>query len=683
MASFQKQDSMTRVSYRQFFCLIFVLFFLYLTGDAFYRWDGFRYYASFYEFLPSVALVSILWSFTAIFLSILLFPILRMLEWFFFRIKLNLRLEHLLVFIGILLFAGMVLWKGKILIWGSFQTTVQFKQDVFLFTVIVSAGLTWLFHNKAVIWIKALHDRITPLVCLFGIWVILSIPLVAYHLLVKQTNYIESQKIPLFSSADNNRPNIILVTFDALTARDMSVYNYPRPTTPFISKWAKDAHIFSLAEAENNYTVSTTASLMTGKRVWTHRHYHQYDQNPVKGNIESLPLKLKNNGYFNMAYVANSYADVKMLKVSNGFDIAPPVSDFRKPDFIFRAIDKLLYQHFDNKIKMHEWFVKEDFILYKIINRFIVAPLVPDKIKNVFKPGSSENKYVFQNAFSRFLNIIDNNPPMPFFVWIHLWPPHFPYIPSEPYLGIFNSSPESRSAITQKTQSIQLKKWNNKIHPHFPEEKQPLVDLLRDRYDEYIRYCDKQFKDFITELESRNILENTVVILSSDHGESFEHAYFEHDGIHLYEQVTHIPLIIKEPNQTEGTIIKNIVEQIDIPATILDLANIQVPSWMEGRSLLPLMRGEKLPLRPAFSMALQTNSNREGELINRGTFAVWEGDYKLIHYLDMEKNMLFNLSRDPDEMQNLFQLQPEVSQRLLSLIQDNLKKANEKISKGE
>lgn len=683
MASFQKKDSIIEVSFWQFIRLIFVLFFLYLTGDAFYRWDGFRYYASFYEFLPSLALVSILWSFTAILLSIILFPVLRLLERFFFRIKWTLGFEHILMFIGILLIASILLWKGKILIWGSFSTTFKVKQYIFLFAIISSIGLTLLLRNKAAVWIKAIHDRITPLVWLFGIWVTLSIPLVAYHVLIKQTDNIELKKPPLLSSANNNRPNIILVTFDALTARDMSVYNYDRPTTPFISKWAKDAHIFSLTEAENNYTVSTTASLMTGKRVWTHRHYHPLDQNPVKGNIESLPLLLKNNGYFNMAYVTNSYADVTTLKVSNGFDIAPPVSDFRKPDFIFGVIDKFLYQYFDNKIKMHEWFVKEDFILYKIINRFIVSPLVSDKIKSIFKPVSSENKYVFQEAFVKFLNVIDNEPPTPFFVWIHLFPPHYPYIPSESFLGLFNSSPEARSAITQQIQREPLKELNDEIHDQFSKEKQPSVELLRDRYDEYIRYCDQQFKDFIAELESRSVLKNSVVILSSDHGDSFEHAYFEHDGIHLYEQVTHIPLIIKEPNQTEGTIIKNLVEQIDIPATILDLANIQVPSWMEGRSLLPLMHGEKLPLRPAFSMALQTNSSREREIINRGTFAVWEGDYKLIHYLDIERNMLFNLRQDPNEIQNLLEQEPEVSQRLLSLIQDNLKKANEKIRKGE
>jgi arylsulfatase A-like enzyme len=209
---------------------------------------------------------------------------------------------------------------------------------------------------------------------------------------------------------------------------------------------------------------------------------------------------------------------------------------------------------------------------------------------------------------------------------------------------------------------------------------QPEVETLRARYNEFVRYCDKQFEDFITQLTKRGKLKNTVIILSSDHGESFEHGYLTHGNEHLYEQVTNIPLIIKEPDQSEGRIINDIAEQIDIPATILELAHIPVPSWMEGRSLVPLMRGKRLLSRPAFSMNFEKNPSR-GHQITKGTIAVWEGDYKLIHYLQEKKSLLFNLKKDPRELNNLFDREPEIGKHLLTLIQDNLKKANERISR--
>ncbi len=178
----------------------------------------------------------------------------------------------------------------------------------------------------------------------------------------------------------------------------------------------------------------------------------------------------------------------------------------------------------------------------------------------------------------------------------------------------------------------------------------------------------------------RNKLKNTIVILSADHGESFEHNYLTHGGEHLYEQVTHVPLIIWEPGRQNGNFVDDPAEQIDISATILDLAGIPKPSWMEGRSLVPLMRGEGLPFRPLFSMALDWNRSLDN-LITKGTFATWENGYKLIHYYNYHNNksLLFNLKKDPDELENVFEEEPEIGQRLLKRIMDNLETANRKI----
>ncbi len=81
-------------------------------------------------------------------------------------------------------------------------------------------------------------------------------------------------------------------------------------------------------------------------------------------------------------------------------------------------------------------------------------------------------------------------------------------------------------------------------------------------------------------------------------------------------------------------------------------------------------------------MNFEKNLSR-GHQITKGTIAVWEGDYKMIHYLEENKSLLFNLKRDPDELNNLFDEKKEIAQRLLVLIQDNLKKANKRIDMGE
>ena len=460
---------------------------------------------------------------------------------------------------------------------------------------------------------------------------------------------------------------------DALPiSKNMSAYGYNRKTTPFIAEWSKGATLFTNLQAESNWTTSTTASLMTGKRLWTHMAAHLRGARALKSDIESLPLILKKNGYFNMALVANRHAAVDLLGVDGAFDIVPPLIEFINPSSLFGddaslgIIDAFLYRIFARKIKDYDWIVNEDFILNKFVSSFL---------PKVVRPSAPPEK-----VFNKFLDVLNENPPEPFFAWMHIYPPHDPYLPPEPFRGALNSSSEYRTFKSQQVIKYETVKYLHQFQP-YPVGMQPAIDLMRDYYDEYLMYCDKKFEDFIEQLSGGNRLKNTVVILSADHGESFENGYFLHAGPFLYEPVTHIPLIIKKPGRNEGQTINNLVEQVDIPATILDLAGIPKPSWMEGRSLLPLMSGAELPPRPAFSMWLGKNPNQERKIVT-GTYAVWEGEYKLIHYLEKDKSLLYNLKQDPGELNNLFEKEAETGQRLLDLIYDNLKKANERIRSG-
>jgi arylsulfatase A-like enzyme len=473
--------------------------------------------------------------------------------------------------------------------------------------------------------------------------------LVAYGVWGTQTENDALKKVSHSSSVNTGRPNIILLTFDALTARNMSVYGYHRETTPFITEWSKNASTFTMAEAASTYTAPTIASLMTGKRVWTHQLYQPHGYKIINASTENLPLLLRNRAYYTMALIQNTYASAGALGISDAFDIFYPVHEFVLYSSITKMIDYTLNKFFAGRIIIYDWIIRGDFIFGRLMN--IVGRFFPDLSKKEYPP---------EKIFNKFLWIVQNRPPEPFFAWIHLMPPHDPYIPPEPYMGMYDSSPRLRTHSSQ-----------NNIN------KRLYIETTMARYDEFIRYCDEELNNFIKEL--MKYVENTVIILSSDHGESFEHNIIGHGGVHLYEQLTHIPLIIKEPGQIKGRLIHNPVEQIDIPATILDLAHITIPEWMEGQSLVPLVRGERIPSKPVFSMALGANYRLKE--ITGGSIAVWEDDYKLIYYFGEEKSQLFNLKQDPDELYNLFDKEPERSRHLLSLIQENLNRANRRISK--
>ncbi len=647
----------------ELFRLIFTLFSLYSLLDVIHRWNGFSFYASFLEYIPAVALLIFLWSIIAVLTTILIYILLELFERIF---KVDYR--YLLLYGIINMLLGFGVWKIKRFLFPYTQTSNQLKMVVFICVVLVSVYFIWAFRNKVKRFFESVQEGITPLVWLFGIPVLISIPLIIClsSISAGDTNkpipeeYLSTQRlVSTISKSNQVSPNIILIVFDTLTARDMSLYGYHRDTTPFINRWASNATVFTKAYASNNHTSPTVASLLTGKRVWTHQVYHQAGTVPLMSDIESLPSELKKHGYFNVAFVVNQYASVKKMGMLDSFDIAPLSSEFYKPRGIISfderqwgLFESLFYQLFGEKIRIYDWIIGRKFLgrlqaifnpKSKLMNPELTRTVVPPEI-----------------AFNKFLNIVDNLP-QPFFAWIHLFPPHAYYLPPPPYRGVFG--------------------------PYFPPQryKEFVSDLdsndlhdARILYDEFIRYCDEQFKEFITQLEKKEMMKNSVIILTSDHGESFEHNVYQHKVPELYEQLTHIPFVIKTPYQRHGKVINDLVEQIDIPATILELAHIDVPTWMEGRSVVPLLSGEKLSPKPIFSMYLERNRSR-GHLITKGTIAVWEGDYKLIHYLEENKSLLFNLRDDPDELNNLIDKEPEIAQHLLSLIKEELRKANERI----
>ncbi|MEW6601056.1 MAG: sulfatase-like hydrolase/transferase, partial [Nitrospirota bacterium] len=263
-----------RISFWQFFRLVFVVFSLYLMGDAFNRWDGFSYHSSFAEFIPGLALALILWSIVALSTAVIIWILLKALEKISDMAGTGVRTDHILLYTIVFIIIGALVWEGKKFLWPDVTTTKQIKLAVLISVSLLSILIAWSLRHKSQRWINAVSEHITPLVWLFGIVVLISVPIVMYQL---KTGDDDSKKVSqkvISEVKSSKRPNILLVTFDALAAEDMSVYGYDRQTTPFIDRWSQTATVFTNLHAASNWTTPTTASLMTGKRLWTHRAAH-------------------------------------------------------------------------------------------------------------------------------------------------------------------------------------------------------------------------------------------------------------------------------------------------------------------------------------------------------------------------------------------------------------------------
>lgn len=644
-------------------------------GDAFYRWDGFSYYASFSEYLPAVGLVFILWSSIAVLMAVILWLFAKVFSYTGSLLRLRIEPGHSLLCTGFFVILVAAVLKVKKAVWPLLYTTLFVKLTVVLLVALLSVILAWKLSDRFSRWLQFIDERITPLVWLFGVFVLLSVPVVSYQTWFNGTGKAGSEKIVSSTGTGNNRPNIILVTFDALTARDMSAYGYHRDTTPFMTEWAKSASVFTRVEASSTLTTSTTASLMTGKRVWSHMTYQQ-GGSIQNGNSENILRELKKNGYHTMTYIENSNASPETLGISESIDEKSFMLEGK--DFLSNFHTRL-YLLFHGKIRLYNWLLLDDFYPTVLMKEYVYYPIIKPVHDKLFS-GTRDAYSRGYTLLDKFITDIDKHTPTePFFVWIHLYPPHAPYVPPVSYQGIFDQSQELRTFHEQE------ETWN-RITEHQDEGKLTEDDfqamkLLRGRYNEHILYSDKEFEDFIKNLEKKNILKNTVVMLSADHGESFEHNHWGHGGS-PYEPVVHIPLIIKEPNQSEGRIINDVVEQIDISATIMDFAHVSAPSWVEGRTLLPLIRGEGLPPKFALSMYFEQSPSRRHKII-KGFINGYESDNKLIYYIEENRALLFNLKDDPDEMKNLFDKETKTGQHLLGLIKDKLESINKRNVKGE
>lgn len=258
----------------------------------------------------------------------------------------------------------------------------------------------------------------------------------------------------------------------------------------------------------------------------------------------------------------------------------------------------------------------------------------------------------------------------PVFLWVHFLPPHSPYAAPAPWLGQFDSSQTARHVDDSNPEAEFL----------FARVAGDRARTLEARYDESVKYADHYVGDYL-EQALRLLGPNTAVIVTADHGESFEHGYGTHGGPGLFESIIHIPLLIRLPYQTSGARTSSLVEQVDIAPTLAALAGLTPPLSWEGRSLIEI-RGPSVagaaPGKPVYAMNFEENSRRSA--LTTGSICVIDGRWKLVHFMGplhyplmpQLHDQLYDLSTDPHELSNRISASPGEAERLRRLLASEL-----------
>jgi len=250
----------------------------------------------------------------------------------------------------------------------------------------------------------------------------------------------------------------------------------------------------------------------------------------------------------------------------------------------------------------------------------------------------------------------------PRFVWAHIVPPHDPYLPPPPFQNRFLS----RKVITYPDL---LALRTTSLPPGLS------ASDLRAQYDEMILYADQALGNFLDWLAATGRLDNAIVIVSADHGESFEHQSFLHAGPSLYDNLIRVPLLIHVPGQKTGVRLSTLAQQADLLPTILDLIGAPLPNWTDGTSLKPALNGGALPPRHIFSMNLEPCGIFQP--IAKGTVAVMDDEYKYVLRLDRQQEVLYRYRSDPRERDDLVASNPDVRNRMRDVLLEKLNAVNQ------
>lgn len=415
--------------------------------------------------------------------------------------------------------------------------------------------------------------------------------------------------------ARERRPNVLLISLDTVRADHLSLYDYRRPTTPNLEKWAKRwATVFETTVASAPWTLPSHVSMLSGLDAVRHgvnRH------GPIPSEITLLPQRFRDAGYLTYATTAGV-----LLTPEMGFA---------------RGFDEL-----DVRGRMES---------------------LPDWDADLATGVDDALEWLGRHRGQRF------------FLFFHTFEAHTPYQAREPYFSRFGGVPGALNA--GEPVWLEENGVEDRVRPRYSLFLPPThaagveypkrVLERRDRalaqalYDSGLAYIDEQLGRLFEYLESEDLLENTIVVITSDHGEAlFEHGLVGHAS--LYDHDLLVPLVIAAPiDEGRGRRVAGQVRLVDIAPTLLQLAGLPSLGAIDGRSLIRLLYGLASPPRDAWSYALSTargvslrSAVAPRKAIAQDTiFDPFRGGLEI-----------YDLKRDPGEERNLAPTAPAAGETL-------------------
>lgn len=421
------------------------------------------------------------------------------------------------------------------------------------------------------------------------------------------------------------RWNVLVLVPDTVRADHLSLNGYARPTTPYLEKLASEGTNFTQAITVAPRTWQSFSSILTG--VYPPRHGVRFIfDHPIRETVPNMAEILKANGYETRAFESDGMHFLRRMTAERGFGefVEPASLKPRNTDaVVVAAIEKYVLRE-----------AREPFLAF--------ARLIGSHWP--YWDGDWAHEYDDCRDCSHNFNVGD-----------------YGVVEDKAHGGM-----QLRDAAA----------FRRVIFSPAPEEK--IKRHMIAHYDSEIRYFDQLAESLIERMRENGVLERTILVITSDHGESFgEHGYMQH-GPRVDEPVMRVPLFIRlplgHPGRKPGAVVTSLVRVTDILPTILDALDIAIPANLDGISLLEAIQGEPLPELWAYGESGASYMEVDPDLHYPGV----RGKHRMIRTHDRklilvprpesDRKSLFDLAADPAESNDIAASHPSEVQRLDGLL---------------
>lgn len=424
---------------------------------------------------------------------------------------------------------------------------------------------------------------------------------------------------PAAAEAAPGAPNVILITLDTTRADHLPFHGYERDTMPFLASLAAESAVFENATSASSWTLPSHASLFTGHLP--SRHGATLSHMRLEPEALTLAEILRERGYLTAGFAGGAFCKAK-YGIGQGFGT------------------------YLDRLDFFEWApTARRFDIRTLINtlRFISGRRLPSIHDLLGADGERKAPEINRD----FLRWLDTTGGRPFFAFLNYFDAHEPYEPAAEYRRMFTADPRPDSEVHR---AFTADERGDVMAPD-------MLQLMIDLYDAELRQLDDELKTLFARLDSDGLLDNSLIVITSDHGEEFkDHGGLDH-GLTLYEEVIHVPLVIHWPGQLAPRRVAKRIDNLDVFATLLDCLAIPLAEPTDAASLRPLAEGAETHDKPVATSQLLGRTSIPA-LEESRQFSTSNSEWKQILVKPDRHQIpsgLYNLKTDPGETRNLLE----------------------------